>query len=114
MGIEVDLKTALDTGFPELSGRVYPLIMPQDTSENSLTYRFLSQSEDTCMEGGVYNIRRHAQIDVWAETYAECIAMSDKVATTLHSSFDISGLFVVDIYEDYTLRYRRVVDFRIL
>ena len=112
--IEVDLKVALDAGFPELSGRVYPMIMPQDTKENSLTYRFLSQSEDSCMEGGVYNKRRHVQIDVWANTYLECITLSEKVSTVLRANFNISGLFVVDIYEDYTLRYRRVVDFRIL
>ena len=112
--IEQDIYTSLNTAFPELEGRIYPLVMPQDTSKNSLTYRFLSQSEDTCMEGGVYDKRRHVQIDVWAETYLESINMAEKVATTLHTDFNISGLFTVDIYEDYTLRYRRVVDFRIL
>ena len=112
--IEADLKTVLDAGFPELNGRVYPMVMPQDTEENSLTYRFLSQSEDTCMEGDVYDKRRHVQIDVWAKTYLEAVNMSETLSTVLHADFKISGLFVVDIYEDYTLRYRRVVDFRLL
>jgi len=112
--IEAELKIALDAGFPALGGRIYPMIMPQDTEENSLTYRFMSQSEDTCMEGGVYNKRRHVQIDVWAKTYLEVVNLSEKLSTVLHANFKISGLFSVDIYEDYTLKYRRVVDFRIL
>ena len=112
--IEADLKASLDAGLPDINGRVYPLVMPQDTAKNSVTYRILSSSEDTCMAGGVYGHRVHAQVDVWANSYLECVAMANLVSTALHADFTVSGLFTVDIYEDYTLRYRRVVDFRIL
>lgn len=112
--IEETLFTALNTGFPELGGRIYPLVMPQDTQKNSLTYRILADSEETCMEGNVFNNKIHVQIDVWADTYLNSIALSKKLSTVLHASFNISGLFSTDIYEDYTLKYRRVNDFRIL
>lgn len=112
--METLLYTALSDGIPELDNRVYPLVLPQDTVSNSLTYRMLSQSEETCMGADIYGIRRHAQIDIWANSYPECVALSEKVSDVLHSNFDISGLFTVDIYEDYTLQFRRVVDFRIL
>lgn len=114
MAIEADLYTALNAGFPELGGRIYPLVMPQDTEQNCLTYRFLSQSEDSCLEGEVYTKRRHVQIDVWASSYLDSITLSEKVSTVLRANFKISGLFSADIYENYTLKFRRVVDFRIL
>lgn len=114
MAVEADIFTALNTGFPELGGRIYPMVMPQDTNENCLTYRILAGSEDTCMGGEVYDTRYHVQVDVWADTYANSIALSTKVSTVLRTSFKISGLFAVDIYENYTLKFRRVVDFRIL
>jgi len=110
----IQLHSALDSGVTEVDGRVYPLIMPQDTRENSLTYRVLASSEKVCLQGNVYGNSNHFQIDVWAKTYSECVEISDKVRTVLHDNFNISGLFITDIYEDYTLKYRRVVDFRIL
>ncbi len=106
-----ELHAALRVGVSEVGNRVYPLILPQDTQHNSLTYTIVSELETNVGYCGIAPTKSfNVQVDVFAHTYAQSIELKDKVIKALRKEFKISGVRSFEFYEHFVLKYRQVVD----
>jgi len=113
MDIRAEINKVLHAGLPDLNGRVYPIILPQDTTENAVVYRVINESENTCVEGNAYSTRCTIQIDVLCHTLSQSVDVMHKVKTLIKNNFNVNGLNTYETYEDHTLKYRQIIDFNI-
>lgn len=114
MGLREDLKTVLTDGVPVVSGRVYPLIMPIDTKKNSIVYTIIGDVENTGLGGTKCYSNMAIQVDVYAVTYAEALQNKVSAIAALREAFNVADLSTYELYEDITVKYRQVIDFRLL
>ncbi len=114
MDIRVQLHNALNDGVPEVGTRVYPLILVQDTKENAIVYTMIGNIERTGVSCNAPLFMNHnVQVDVFCKTYAEMVAIGKKTLEALRAAFKISGVMTYELYEEHTLKYRMVIDFRL-
>jgi len=109
--IRIELHKALVNGVPEVGGRVYPLLMPQDTKENSIVYRIIGTNDITgvtCVNP--VDTRCMVQIDVFAKTYAQSVEIMQKVKDVLRASFITFGINSYEDYANITVKYRQIID----
>lgn len=73
--------------------RVFAEIAPQDTTFPLVVYRMIADAPVHSL-GGASNLRRTlVQVDCYAATYAEAVAMGEDVAAVLVGNFtDLKGL----------------------
>lgn len=107
-----------------VSTRIYPLLLPQDADLPALTYSRISTERESAFmtDPGLSTAR--IQIDVWAETVADMMNLSEKVRAALHryTPGTAGGCQIVEshidneisLYEPDTEVYHMVIDFMIL
>lgn len=112
MNIRQELAAALKT-VAAVENRVYPLIMPQDTQMNSITYNSVDEADNTGLCGSVQYTDMIFQVDVFAKTYADSVNIRAAAETALRDHFIISQMGGYEMYEDITLKYRQILSFKI-
>jgi len=109
--IRKEIHKQLTTHIPELQGRVFPLIMPQDTKKTSVVYRIIGSADMTSISCVMpVDTLSGVQIDVFAHTYEESVVMMKKVIAVLRSQFVASNMNTYEDYANITLKYRQIID----
>ncbi len=80
--IETDLVTALE-GTALAGSRVYPGRWPQDVTWPALTYELIARTPEHAIDRTVGCWRDRWQIDIWAETQAAVVALTQQVVAAL-------------------------------
>lgn len=82
-----------------VSTRIYPLVVPQDTSLPAITYQQTANNTDHHSLTGTLRSdgcpRASIQLDVYATTYAACKEIADAVRTTLDGFRGMMGTVAV-------------------
>lgn len=105
-----ELHKKLSEGVLSVNKRVYPLIMPQDTRANSIVYRVVGTVDTSSIScpmplATLYMV----QIDVFAHTYAQSVAIMGEVLNVLRLEFIAYNVITYEDYVDHTLKYRQVI-----
>ncbi len=102
---------SLSTGVSEVSGRVYPLIMPQDTKRNSIVYRVIG-TVDTKSITCIFPVDTAyiVQIDVFAHTYDQSVQIASKVEEVLRNDFVVLDIMNYEDYMEATFKYRQIIN----
>ena len=109
-----ELHKALVDNIPEVGGRVYPIIMPQDTQHKCIVYRVIGNHDTTGITCTTPISTRYAvQIDVFAKTYSESVDLMQQVADVLRANFLIFNLSSYEDFANITVKYRQIIDFQI-
>jgi len=112
--IRKNLHSVLSNGIPSINGRVYPIIMPQDTRNNCIVYQVLGNSDITGLTCTTPVLSRYMlQIDIFAATYAESVALVEEVSVLLRDKFLIFNLSSFEDYANITLKYRQILSLSI-
>ena len=112
--IETELYTALKQGLPQIEDRIYPLVMPQDTKHDAVTFSFFSKRPRGSLGGCTWGEDSNVQIDIFCKDYIDSVKLSDEVIKVLKDSFTVSNLSTMDVFAKHTLKFRRIIDFKIL
>lgn len=96
-----------------VSGRIYPMVAPQNVVRPYITYRVITGLKIQCMGGEIYQGDYRFQIDVWSETYSNSKAISEAVKSALVGFMSSNNINIEDDYEDETGLFRQVIDFKI-
>jgi len=96
-----------------VNGRVYPIIMPQDTKKVSVVYSVITNFDRDCMLGDTFRNEVHLQVDVFAPTFKESLAARDQVKYAMKKAFKVYDFFTTSLFEPITTKYRQVCDMRI-
>jgi hypothetical protein len=126
MGIEATLNTRLleFSGLAALvSDRIYPNVKPEDAAQPSVTFRNVTSPRSSAMGVDVEVVKARFQIDVWALTYDEAIAVRDQVQAAVRRWRNTSPGSVVqdtfilnggtDLYEADTKQQHIAIDIEI-
>jgi len=106
-----ELHKALVDGVIVVKGRVYPLMMPQDTEKDSITYRVMGTADTTGISCPMpIKTRFGVQIDIFAKTYGDSVAILEKVKEVLRTNFYVYQLSSFEDYQNITLKYRQIID----
>lgn len=112
---------------PELSaivsGRVYPLALPDNSAYPAITFQLVDSPKVRSQSGSSGLSRPRYQFDCWAKTYAQIEQMNLALNNLLegyrgslgqdHSSGGSFNELESDAFESETGLYHRIVDFRI-
>lgn len=96
-----------------ISGRIYPLVAPQNVSYPYMTYQVVSGIRMQCLKGNIYQGNFRFQIDVWGKTYSNVKAISEAVKDCLVGFLDSNSINIMDGYENETQLFRQIIDFKI-
>jgi hypothetical protein len=111
MAVEEDFYTVLRT----VADRVYPIIMPQNTTLDAITYQVIDSVPENSLDGyaGLKNSR--IQVDVWSATYAGSKALAKRVHNVINESDVITAIMISEneLYETETQDYRVSMDFSV-
>ena len=112
--IEADLYTHLKNNVASVSGRVFPLIMPQNTTKPALVYTVVNDRDDQSVSGCVASQSVRFQIDVYANSYSESKTVLTAVKASLYtfSSYPMN-LNSRDGFEEEEGFFRQIIDFTI-
>lgn len=116
MSIETDLVTQLkaNTDLTNLVGtRIYPLKAPQNVVNPYVIYRVISDVSNQCLGGVTFENDARFQIDCWSTKYSEVKAIKEAVLNAIEGFKSSYGINVMDDYEDETLLYRQLIDFKL-
>ena len=111
--IEIDLYTRLkdDAALSALVGsRIYPKKAPQNVQTPYIVYHVITDTNNQCIEGEVYQSDTRFQIDCWSKKYSEVVLVKNAVKASIigfKSSYQISTM---DDYEPETELYREMID----
>lgn len=114
--IESDLVTHLkaDTALTALvSTRIYPMVAPQNVVKPYIAYQVISDNSNQCVGGTVYQSDVRFQLDCWSTKYSEVKAIKTAVINAITGFKSSSNISVMDDYEDETLLYRQMIDFKL-
>jgi len=100
---------------PLLQGRIYPLIIPQNTQMPAAVYTVINNRDDQCTTTGqAYKSVQRFQIDIYANTYKEVQQITTAVKSALYSfpnvPFEISNR---DGFETDSELFRQIIEFKI-
>ena len=106
-----EIHKILSDNVPEVGGRVYPLIMPQDTKHNCIVYRVIGTADAMSISCPDPLYTKHmVQLDLFAHTYAQSVELLDKVASVLRHKFHASNLMTYEDYANITVKYRQIIN----
>jgi len=109
--IRKEIHKQLTAHIPELEGRVFPLIMPQDTKKTSVVYRIIGSQDTTGLSCTTpIDTISGVQLDIFAHTYEESVDMLNKVLSVLRTEFISSNVNTYEDYANITLKYRQIID----
>jgi hypothetical protein len=127
VSLEIGLAAHLKANVPLVSGRVYPLVIPQSATLPCITYQRISTPRQYSLGGTDTVANPRIQIDCWGSTYSSVKAVAEQVLTALNQrmgqigsgaqAFDVLVSLAdneADSYEPETGRYRVRIDFRIM
>ncbi len=66
-----------------VSTRIYPQVAPDSGDYPFITYNVISESHDHAMQGATGLANPSLQVDVWAETIADRVAVSESLRNAL-------------------------------
>ncbi len=122
MAVEDALYTLLNAGASAVTGRIYPMLLPQNPTYPAITYMLIDADRPEDLSGGIGLAVPQFQIDSWADDPDEMRTLATQVRQTLHgyngnvSGLVISGISFVtehDQFEPTTRIYRRMTEFNI-
>jgi len=93
MSMGADLKTYLlsKTEIASIvSGRVYPVILPQTVVLPAISYQLITQPVELNITGE-YKRSAYFQIDCWAKNYVDADSLCDKVESALNGYRGVMG-----------------------
>lgn len=96
-----------------ISGRIYPMVAPQNVAKPYMTYQVVSGLKIQCIGGEIYQGNFRFQIDVWGLTYSNVKAVSEAVKSALVGFKASNNIDITDDYESETQLFRQIIDFRI-
>ena len=110
--IEEKLYAHLNSSVPSVSGRVYPLIMPQDCEKPAMVYALINCADNHGLEGCVSSLSSRLQIDVYDHSYKGMKTTTSEVKAALYSF----GVFPADLnsrdaFEEEEELFRQIIDF---
>ncbi len=110
--IEQELFAHLRDTVTSVSGRVYPMIMPQDCEKPALVYTVVNAADDQAVSGCVSATETLFQVDVYASTYAHMKDVTTEVKSSLYT-FDSypMALNSRDIFEEEEELFRQMIEF---
>ncbi len=110
--IEEELFAYLKDNVLLVSGRVYPLVMPQDCKKPALVYTVVNDGDNRGLEGCISSYDTRFQVDVYATSYFEAKYIKNEVKSAL---YDFSSYPEIlnsrDGFEDGTDLFRQIIDF---
>jgi len=110
--IEQDLFSHLSTNVTQVDGRVYPLIMPQDSEKPSIVYTIVADSDKSSINNGAYGFDMRVQIDVYAPSYILAKEIRDSVKSAMYTFVHYPhGFSARDGYESDTKLFRQLIEF---
>lgn len=74
-----------------ISGRIYPVIIPQNDPYPAITYSVVNSPADTGHETAATQDRATVQFNIWASTYASCLAIDTALRTLLDNVSGTAG-----------------------
>lgn len=96
-----------------ISGRVYPLVAPQNTISPYITYRVVTGLKIQCLGGQIFQGDYRMQLDCYSKTYSNVKAISQAVKSCLIGFMDSHNINIMDDYEDETQLFKQIIDFKI-
>ena len=114
--VEIDLYNQLknDAGVSALAGtRIYPKQAPQNVATPYIIYHVISDIDNQCIEGSVYQSDTRFQVDCWSKKYSEVVAMKDAVKNAIVGFKSSNSISSMDDYEPQTELYRELIDFKL-
>lgn len=112
--IEQELYTHLKDNVASVSGRVYPMKMPQGATKPALVYTVIIDTDNQCLGGDVGSSDIRFQVDVYAESYAAAKTIKEEVKAVLYTfSHPVSGMTTQDGFVEGTELFRQIIDFSI-
>ena len=110
--IEADLFNHLQSKVLSVSGRVYPLVMPQDCPKPALVYTVVNDMDNRGVEGCVSSYNTRFQVDVYATSYLEAKTIKNEVKGALYLfSHYPEVLNSRDGFEEDQELFRQIIDF---
>ena len=96
-----------------VSTRIYPMTAPQNVVKPYITYQVISDNSNQCVGGAVYQSDTRFQLDCWSTKYSEVKAIKTAVVNAILGFKSSNSISVMDDYEDETLLYRQMIDFKL-
>lgn len=110
--IEGDLYTHLKANVPSVSGRLYPLLMPQDCTKPAMVYS-VTYDGDIETLGCVVGQNIRFQIDIYGESYSSVKMIKEELKTALYSfAYKPINLSVTEDFEQDVKLHRQIFDFK--
>lgn len=97
-----------------ISGRIYPLVAPQNVVKPYITYRVIAGKKIQCLGGKIFKGDYRMQLDCFALSYSNAKAISQAVKNCLIGFMSSNSINIIDDYEDETQLFRQIIDFKII
>jgi hypothetical protein len=99
---------------PLVSGRMHPVVIPQDCKLPAIRYATVSAAPDQSLCGSSGLMRNSVQVDVYSLSYAEVRSLRESVVSAMQS-FSLTNLLTLEqeAYEPDAKAYRRILQFSI-
>lgn len=102
---------------PYVSGRMYPLTLPENPDYPCITYRQLSHLMDPIVNVGYPTF----QLDLWTETYSENVELRDSIVSGLDRQKSITNgypirfhyLTYINMYDSTVRKMHGIMDIEI-
>lgn len=109
----VDLISQLSVEVEGVSGRVYALVMPQDTQTPALVITVITDIDMQSINNPLpWSSELKLQVDCYADSYKEAKEILSAVKTALYDfEYYPYGLTARDIYEKDTQLHRQLIEF---
>lgn len=110
----IELYEHIKTNVPSINNRIYPMIMPQNTTKPAMVYTVINDNDKQTISGCVSTTETLFQLDIYAESYSQAKTILAEVKSALYT-FDKypSGLNSRDNYEEDTQLFRQLIQFTI-
>lgn len=110
--IEMDLFSHLSTNVTQVAGRVYPLVMPQDSPVPSIVFTIANAQDRQSISDGRYGFEMRVQIDVYTKSYESAKEIRDAVQSAMYGFTHYPhGFSARDLYESETKLFRQLIEF---
>ena len=113
--IESEVLTALTDGSPSLAaGRVYAILLPDETPLPAITYQRISTLSHNSLQEWARIDHVRMQVDCWASTYAEAKLLAEQVRFAMQAA-GFKGVLANDRddFEPDTETYRVSADYMV-
>ncbi len=96
-----------------VSGRVYPLVAPQNVQKPFIVYRVVSGLKIQCMGGEICIGDYRMQLDCYGLTYSSVKSIGQAVKSCLVGFMSSNSIDMMDEYDDEAQLFKQIIDFKI-